>query len=91
MKKLPALILLLLIVGYAALLFTSSGVLVSSRVEVPDNAVNNLLAEIGAEQSTLTCTYFTGFELVERKHLYSENDTIGRAICPRTIQFGEKN
>lgn len=90
MKRIPALILLIVIVGYGALLFTSSGVLVSSSVETPKNAVNDLLAEIGAEQSTLHCTYFTGFELVERKHLYSENDNIGRAICPRTIQFGEK-
>lgn len=90
MKRITALILLLLVIGYGFILFTSTGILVGSTVETPKNAVNDLLAEFGAEQSTLRCTYFTGFELVERKHLYSESDNIGRAICPRTIQFGEK-
>ena len=68
----------LLIAAYAALLFSSHGVLFAGSVE------DGLLVK------TLKCRYFTGTSVIEKKYLYSESNTIGRAACPRTLYFGDE-
>lgn len=72
-------------ISYAALIFSSTGIQVMGKVATSKNAILDL---VGVK--TLHCTYFTGTGLVTKEFPYSENEMLGRAICPRTIKLGEE-
>lgn len=78
MKNAFLFLLALFVAAYAALLISSHGVLFAGTIE------DGLLVK------TLKCRYFTGTSVVDKKYLYSESNTIGRAACPRTLYFGDE-
>ena len=75
MKKLGIGVLLLVIVGWAALVLSTHGVLVWSSGRIPPKH--------DRAQETLDCTFFTGLEFVTLGYYYSADNVMGRAICPR--------
>ncbi|MCH8348225.1 MAG: hypothetical protein IH901_07030 [Proteobacteria bacterium] len=68
--------LILLVAAWFALFSASAGVLVKSEVLTEDQ----LVAKLG-------CTYFTGFGFTRKEHILSDFGPIGKAVCPRFIEF----
>jgi hypothetical protein len=91
------LIAALVAVAWGALFFTSSGVLVGSRVtEAPKpgtgdkldaEALIGALSQITSGGKVLECRYFTGIGVVRRVEPYDENGTLGRTVCPRIVDL----
>ncbi|MGO4706317.1 hypothetical protein AB4072_11170 [Microvirga sp. 2MCAF38] len=71
-------LLALVFIGWAALFFTSSGLLVSSDIVPPQKAV---------DQAHLACRYFTGLGVIERAFWHDLNGVMGRAVCPRLVRL----
>lgn len=72
------LLLLVLVLAYTGLVFSSHGILIGSDIRQ------------GVLVKHLECRYFTGISTLDKRYLYSETNTIGRAACPRTLYYGEE-
>jgi hypothetical protein len=68
--------LVLLVAAWFALFAASAGVLVKSEVLTEDQLV-----------AKLACTYFTGLGFTKKEHILSDFGPIGKAVCPRFIEF----
>lgn len=77
MKPFLSLLFFCVLIAYAVLVFSSNAVLYSENVEQ------------GLLLKNLKCNYFTGLGTMEKNYLYSENNTIGRSACPRTLYYGQ--
>ena len=78
MKSIVTMIVCGLIVLWAYVYLSTSGVLVLSRGPYTDPPVNN---------QAIDCTYFHGTGFVTITHWYSENGIVGKTICPRLISL----
>jgi len=67
-----------LALGWLALFFSSSAVLVWSRT---------IEAENPGGQASLSCRYFTGLGFVERSYWHSSGGILGRDACPRLVKL----
>lgn len=77
MKRALFLGVVVVLAGWCALFFTTSGVLLHSRQHRSE----------GDGQDTLTCTYFTGISIVTKDFWYAEGGVFGREVCPRLQSF----
>ncbi len=68
--------LVLLVAAWFALFAAGAGVLVKSEEITKDQLVPKLV-----------CTYFTGFGFTKKEHILSDISLIGKAVCPRFIEF----
>ncbi len=68
--------LVLLVAAWFALFAAGAGVLVKSEVLTQDQLVPKL-----------ACTYFTGFSFTKKEHTLSDFGPIGKAVCPKFIEF----
>lgn len=73
-----SLVTAIVVAGWCALFFTSSGVLYNADINDPGPGY----------AKTLICHYFTGIGTTRREHSYSPAGQIGGVdICPRLISF----
>lgn len=68
---------LAVLAAWLALFLTGSGVLVSTEVT----------RQAGYAQDTIYCRYFVATTVIEMSYWYSENNIMGKAICPRLVVF----
>ena len=64
-----------LIVVWALLFFTGSGVLIWASER--DSSLGTMLE----------CTYFTGTGVIKHDHLKTSIDVLGREVCPRIVDL----